>query len=57
MTNFDIDDEILTAAFDMPNPVAHSGKEWEEVQHARAEYIKEWEEDMRYAQELAQQGM
>lgn len=30
---------------------------WTETQKARSEYIKEWEEDMRYAQELASEGM
>lgn len=30
---------------------------WAEMQQARTEYLKEWEEDMRYAQELASEGM
>lgn len=30
---------------------------WSDIQQARAEYLKEWEEDMRYAQELANEGM
>lgn len=30
---------------------------WAEMQQARSEYLKEWEEDMRYAQELASEGM
>ena len=33
------------------------GDDWEEVQRARARYIKEWEEDMRYAEELANESM
>jgi hypothetical protein len=31
--------------------------DWEETQRARAAYIKEWEEEMRYAEELANEGM
>lgn len=30
---------------------------WAEMQEARSEYLKEWEEDMRFAQELASEGM
>ena len=30
---------------------------WAEMQQARTEYIREWEEDMRFAQELASEGM
>jgi hypothetical protein len=30
---------------------------WVEMQQARAEYLREWEEDMRFAQELASEGM
>lgn len=30
---------------------------WDEMQQARTEYLKEWEEDMRFAQELANEGM
>ena len=30
---------------------------WSEMQQARTEYLREWEEDMRYAQELASEGM
>jgi hypothetical protein len=30
---------------------------WTEMQEARTEYLKEWEEDMRFAQELASEGM
>lgn len=32
-------------------------KDWVETQRARSEYLKEWEEDMRYAVELANEGM
>lgn len=30
---------------------------WVEMQQARADYLREWEEDMRFAQELASEGM
>jgi hypothetical protein len=33
-----------------------SDDEWEEVRRARAKYYKEWEEDYRYAKELADEG-
>jgi hypothetical protein len=36
---------------------ASSSAQWGEVQQARAEYLREWEEDMRFAQELASEGM
>lgn len=35
----------------------YSSDEWEEQNQARKRYIKEWEEDLRYAQELANEGM
>lgn len=31
--------------------------EWEETQKARAKYLREWEEDLRYAEELANESM
>jgi hypothetical protein len=34
-----------------------NSSDWDEVQRARAQYLREWEEDMRYAQELASEGM
>ena len=33
------------------------GDDWEETQRARAHYLREWEEDMRYARELAEESM
>lgn len=48
---FKSDDEPLQAASG-PRSAA-----WAEMQQARTEYLKEWEEDMRYAQELASEGM
>ena len=43
-------------------PKRKSGKDfrsddWEELQRAKNRYLKEWEEDMRYAEELANEGM
>lgn len=38
-------------------PDSKPTKDWSETQRARSEYLKEWEEDMRYAQELANEGM
>lgn len=35
----------------------YSGDDWEEQNRARKKYLKEWEEDLRYAQELANEGM
>ena len=35
----------------------HSEDDWEEQNQARKRYLKEWEEDMRYAEELANEGM
>lgn len=35
----------------------HGGADWEEMQRARAHYLREWEEDMRYAKELAEESM
>ncbi len=40
-----------------PEPPKKPTKDWSETQRARTEYLKEWEEDMRYAQELANEGM
>lgn len=34
-----------------------SEDDWEEQNRARKQYLKEWEEDLRYAQELANEGM
>lgn len=31
--------------------------EWEELRRARARYAREWEEDFKYAKELADEGM
>ena len=31
--------------------------EWESMRRARAHYYKEWEEDFKYAKELADEGM
>lgn len=36
---------------------SNSGADWEEMQRARAHYLREWEEDMRYAKELAEESM
>lgn len=33
-----------------------SDDEWEEQNRARLKYLKEWEEDMRYAKELADEA-
>jgi hypothetical protein len=40
-----------------PELSAARGGDWGDIQRARAEYLREWEEDMRYAQELASEGM
>ena len=34
-----------------------SDDDWEEQNRARQKYLKEWEEDLRYAKELADEGM
>jgi hypothetical protein len=34
-----------------------SDDDWEEQNKARQKYLKEWEEDLRYAKELADEGM
>lgn len=34
-----------------------SDKEWAETQEAKRKYYREWEEDFRYAKELADDGM
>lgn len=51
--------EELTASFgdEIPKTRRFSEKDWNDLQKARLEYLKEWEEDMRYAQELASEGM
>lgn len=38
-------------------PEGKSREEWYAIQRARSDYIKDWEEDLRYAQELANEGM
>jgi hypothetical protein len=48
---FKSDDESLKAASGVRSAA------WTQMQHARTEYLKEWEEDMRFAQELANEGM
>jgi hypothetical protein len=48
---FKSDDEPLKAASGIRSAA------WAEMQEARNEYLKEWEEDMRFAQELASEGM
>lgn len=35
----------------------YSEEDWEEQNAARKRYLREWEEDMRYAEELANEGM
>lgn len=50
--------EVLSASVDpLRPPSGRSRLEWTEIQRARYEYIKEWEEDLRYASELANEGM
>ena len=49
---FGVDDDESAAA-----PARRPNKEWVELQRARAEYLREWEEDIKYAQELANEGM
>lgn len=55
------DIEVLEASgfvvSDEPVQPRRPDKDWNETQRARNEYLKEWEEDMRYAQELANEGM
>lgn len=54
----DLDILEATAAVTEPTPTPKGvDKDWSETQRARAEYIKEWEEDLRYAVELANEGM
>lgn len=40
-----------------PNRRYLESDEWEELRKARARYAREWEEDFRYAKELADEGM
>lgn len=50
----------LEAAYEEPalaKPRRYNDQEWNDLQRARQAYLKEWEEDMRYAQELASEGM
>lgn len=35
----------------------YTDDDWEEQNRARQKYLKEWEEDLRYAKELADEGM
>jgi hypothetical protein len=58
----DDDVEKLSASFSEPDSDPsrnrrYSETEWSEIQQARIQYLREWEEDMRYAQELASEGM
>ncbi len=60
LTKVDSDDiETLSDYSEPEAPRArrYSEDEWTALQAARLEYLKEWEEDMRYAQELAAEGM
>lgn len=55
-----VDDEMdtLNASYDdSPKARRFSEDQWAEIQQARLAYLREWEEDMRYAQELASEGM
>lgn len=51
--------EIMSASSVDPlrPPVGRTREEWGEIQKARSEYLKDWEEDLRYAVELANEGM
>jgi hypothetical protein len=49
--------EAVAMAAEEPTTPKKPDKEWVETQKARSEYLKEWEEDMRYAVELANEGM
>ena len=65
MSNYEkssVDDEeyleSLNASVDpLRPPDGTSREEWLVIQRARTEYLKEWEEDLRYAVELANEGM
>ena len=62
LTKVDTDDvETLTASYaEAESPAKtrrYSESEWSELQQARQRYLSEWEEDMRFAQELASEGM
>lgn len=52
----DSDLEQLEQVFEEPIKASRR-EDWTEMQQARADYLKEWEEDMRFAQELANEGM
>lgn len=56
-----IDDEpieSLSASFDESSKSRrYSEDDWNALQQARLQYLRDWEEDMRYAQELASEGM
>lgn len=51
--------EIMSASASDPlrPPIGKTREEWTEIQRARSDYLKEWEEDLRYAVELANEGM
>ena len=65
------DEDIFEEELDLSDKPWKSGKkkskkrgvknfrsdDWEEMQRARSRYLKEWEEDIRYAEELANEGM
>jgi hypothetical protein len=62
LTKVDSDDiEKLSASYSEseqgPKARRYNEQEWNELQQARQQYLREWEEDMRYAQELASEGM